>query len=493
DCDDLLDTNEVLSKNPSRARLLNATKVSGRTNLGMGLGILNAFVDNTYAIAQDTATGKMRKILTEPRSNYNIFVIDRQMENSSSVYFINTNVIRTGGYRSSNVTGLGMTLNNKKMSWQIDAHGAVSNVMYPDTTDQSEFTADIGYKYYLAINKTSGTWQGGIVRNVLSRLWDADDLGLTFDNNFAANRVWGMYQLFNPKWIFNYASSDLSFNYNYNLKSGKSTYMGFNNFNYVQFRNFWSIYVGTEWVPKDFLDYFEPRVTGRVFTRPRMWHAFAGINSNASEKLSFGMEIYTGRTAIISPTIPANPWVGGGVSVKWRATDRLQLIVFGNRHTDFGDRGWVNTEDDGTIVFGRRNIRDLELGASMQYVFMKDMNISLSGRHYWATGNYTGYYVLREDGALNDYVTYDSIHDFSFNSINLDVVYSWIFAPGSIVSVAYKLNTLAEENVINYEYKYNFKNTMQSPQLNQLSVRVLYYLDYQYITSALKKSRSKSS
>lgn len=486
-CQYELDSNETLEKNPSRARLLNATKVSGRTNLGMGLGILNAYVDNTYATAKDTITGETRKILTEPRSNYNIFVIDKQIENSSSVYFINTNVIRTAGYRSSNVTGVGMTLNNKAMSWQINAHGAVSNVLYPVSNEISEFTSDIGYKYAIGLNKTSGAWQGGVSRSVLSRLWDADDLGLTFDNNFASNRAFLMFQQFNPKGIFNYRSHEISFNYNYNLQTGKNTYMGINNFNYLQFRNFWSMYIGTEYVPQDFLDYFEPRVQGRTFIRTRMWNVFGGFNSNASKKLSTGIDFYGGRTAIVSPTIPANPWVGGGMYLRWRASNRLQITVFGNRHTDFGDRGWVNIEDDGTIVFGRRNIRNLELGGSVKYVFMKDMNITLSGRHYWATGQYTNYYVLREDGGLNDYVTYPGNHNFSFNSINVDVVYSWIFAPGSIISVAYKLNTLTEENVINYQYKYNFNNTIQSPQLNQLSVRVLYFLDYQYITAALRR------
>lgn len=486
---DELDSNEVITKNPNRARLLNATKVSGRTNLGLGIGLLNAFVDNTYAQAQDTLTGTVRNILTEPRSNYNIFVMDKQLRNSSSIYFINTNVIRTAGYRSSNVTGVGMNLNNKQNTWALSAHGAVSNVMYPVSTEISEFTSDIGYKYYLGISKTSGTWQGGVTRQVLSRLWDADDLGLTFDNNFASNRAWVSYQLFNPKGIFNYASSDISVGYGYNLQTGKPTYTGINLFNYATFKNFCNLFIGMEIAPFDTYDYFEPRVQGRVFVRTRMKNIFMGFGTNSNKKLSGGFDLYAGKTAVISPTIPANPWIGGGVRLTWRASDRIILQVIQGLHTDWGDRGWVNTEEDGTIVFGRRNIRNFNLNFEARYVFMKDMTLSITGRHYWATGHYINYYVLREDGGLNDYVTYAGNHDYSFNSLNLDVVYQWIFAPGSILSVAYKLNTINEEPQINYSYKYNFKTTIQGPQLNQLSVRVLFYLDYQYVTSALKKSK----
>lgn len=492
-CQYELDSNEVIMKNPNRSRLLNATKISGRTNLGMGLGILNAFVENTYAEAKDTLTGETRNILTEPRSNYNIFVMDKQLENSSSVYFINTNVIRTGGNRSSNVTGAGAFLNNKANSYRVAIEGAVSNVMYPVSTEISEFTSDIGYKYRIAIDKTSGTWQGGISRNVLSRLWDADDLGVTFDNNFASNRVWGMYQLFNPKWIFRYASSDASVNYNYNLQTGKITYFGVNLFNYFQFNNLSNFFIGFEWNPVDIYDYFEPRVTGRTFIRTRIQNVFMGYGTNYNKKFSVGAELYAGKTADISPTIPYNPWIGGSVRLTWRASDRLTMQIISGIHTDWGDRGWVNMEDDGDIIFGRRNIRNLDQQLSASYVFRKDMTISLNARHYWATGEYIGYYILQEDGTLNDYVTYGGNHDFSFNSINADVVYSWIFAPGSILSVAYKLNTMTEEQPINFSYKYNLENTMQAPQLNQLSVRVLYYLDYQYITSAMTRHKANQA
>lgn len=488
-CYDELDSNEVVTKNPSRSRLLNATKLSGRTNAGLGIGVLNAFVDNTYATAKDTLTGSERKILTEPRSNYNIFVLDKQLENSSSVYFINTNVIRTNGERSSDVTGAGLFLNNKANSWGVNAEGAVSNNMYPTDPGVSEFISDIGYKYSVAVNKTSGTWQGGIYREVLSKMWDCNDLGLTFENNYAANNVWAMYQLFNPKWIFNYESSDMHVNYNYNLTTGKPTYFGINEFNFFQFKNFCNAYIGFEVAPMDFYDYFEPRVEGRVFTRTRQANTFMGFGSNPSNKFNWGFEYYMGRTAVVSPTIPANPWYGGGIRLTWRPSDRILLNLYTNVHTDWGDRGFVDIENDGTIVFGRRILRNLTPQFDARYVFTKDMSIQLTGRYYWATGHYLGYYVLREDGGLNDYVTYAGNADYSFNSINMDIIYQWIFAPGSILSVGYKLNSVMEENQINYSYKYNFTTTLNAPQLNQLSVRVLYYLDYQYVTSALTKNR----
>jgi len=131
--------NEVVIKNPSRAKLINATKVSGRTNHGIGIGVLNAIVDNTCATVRDTITGMERRILTEPRSNYNIVVFDKQMDHGSNVYFINTNVIRAGKNPSSNVTGAGFSLNDKSNIWNVSGNSGLSNNMTPDPNENGVF------------------------------------------------------------------------------------------------------------------------------------------------------------------------------------------------------------------------------------------------------------------------------------------------------------------------------------------------------------------
>jgi hypothetical protein len=116
---------EVIDDNPAQVKLLNATKVSGRTDGGLGIGILNAVTDNTYATVKDSL-GHSRKILTEPLTNYNVFVFDQQLANNSSIFVINTNVLREKKYNDANVTASGITLNNKSNTYAIDAIGAFS-------------------------------------------------------------------------------------------------------------------------------------------------------------------------------------------------------------------------------------------------------------------------------------------------------------------------------------------------------------------------------
>jgi hypothetical protein len=92
---------------------------------------------------------------------------------------------------------------------------------------------------------------------------------------------------------------------------------------------------------------------------------------------------------------------------------------------------------------------------------------------------------------LTDYINWSGAgtKDFSFNSINVDLVYNWNFAPGSWLSIAWKQNILSEEAIIDYSYVNNFNHTVHSPQLNQVSVRLLYYLDYIYVKQLVGRKK----
>ncbi|TFH35049.1 MAG: hypothetical protein E4G95_07380, partial [Bacteroidia bacterium] len=81
--------NEEITYNPSETSLINATKVSGRTRSGLGIGVFNAMTNAMYAIAEDTLTGETREILTGPFTNYNMIVLDQSLRNNSYLSLAN--------------------------------------------------------------------------------------------------------------------------------------------------------------------------------------------------------------------------------------------------------------------------------------------------------------------------------------------------------------------------------------------------------------------
>lgn len=86
-----------------------------------------------------------------------------------------------------------------------------------------------------------------------------------------------------------------------------------------------------------------------------------------------------------------------------------------------------------------------------------------------------------DDGTLAENTTYTQNNDFSYNAFNIDAVFSWEFAPGSLISVVYKNAIETDEQIILPKFSNNFSNTIESPQTNSISLKVLYYLDYQYL------------
>ncbi|MDP5102117.1 MAG: DUF5916 domain-containing protein, partial [Nonlabens sp.] len=102
----LLENEQVLD-NPSNAKLLNSIKVTGRTEGGLGIGVLNAFTERTEAAIVNMETNTVRNVLTEPFTNYNIAVLDQQFGQNSSVFLTNSTTLRNGSFTDALATALG--------------------------------------------------------------------------------------------------------------------------------------------------------------------------------------------------------------------------------------------------------------------------------------------------------------------------------------------------------------------------------------------------
>ena len=158
------------------------------------------------------------------------------------------------------------------------------------------------------------------------------------------------------------------------------------------------------------------------------------------------------------------------------------------------DLGWVNEVDEG-IIMGRRDQDIFETVLETNYVFNPLMSLRFRLRHYWTRVKYEDYLLLNEDGTLSE-AEYEGIdeetglsdHDTNFNAFNIDLVYRWVFTPGSEMTIVWKNSILGSTDELYYNFSDNLKNTLEMDQVNSLSVRVLYFLDYRSLKG--KKARS---
>ncbi len=477
---------ETILKNPDQAKLLNATKVSGRTPGGLGIGLLNAVLDNTYAIERDSM-GNEHKVLTEPFSNYNIIVLDQQLKNSSSVYLINTNVNRNNGYNNADVTGAGFSLNNKKSTYKVFGQAAVSNVFSKTDTIQNQYTDLFGYKYDVNVEKISGRFQFVLYRSGINQTFNNNDMGITRETNFINNGFGVKYAQFEPRGNFLNSVIVLNINQNENFTTHRMNSLEINlNYN-ATFRSFYGLYFSASARPFEQIDYYEPRTPGRIFVRTPGFFVLGGMNSDSRKRFTFGVNCFGGSTALISPTIGYNPYYGITLSPSFRVNDKLSFALSCDMMKDDGDRGYVNKDVNGNIIFGKRIVHNVTNVLSARYLFRNNLSLSIRGRHYWSRADYVSFYNLSDDGHLIDNISYDQNHDFNFNAFNVDMVFQWQFAPGSYMTFNWKNSIYNEGNVVINSYSNNFSNTLQAKQLNTLSLKVLYYLDYLYLVKKHEK------
>lgn len=481
-----IDSTETIIKNPDQAKLLNATKVSGRTANGLGVGLLNAVMDNTYAIAKDSL-GNQREILTEPFSNYNILVFDQQLKNSSSAYLINTNVTRKKDYGNDNVTGAGLDLKNKKGTYGINANAAISNVFTKTDSVENQYTDLFGFKYHLNFSKISGRFKFDLFRNVMNSTYNSNGMGITQETNFINNGFQINFFQFEPNKIFLNSSLNFSANHYENFTTHTTNSIDLYLGGYATFKNYYSIFFGCKSEPIDGKDYYEARTPGRIFIRTPNIFGYTGLNSDWRKKLSFNINLHGGSTALVSPTIGYNPFYGANLGTNYRAGDKLSFGLYLAFHEDDGDRGWVNFGDYGNIIFGVRKVTTVENVLSAKYLFRNNLSLSLRARHYWSKAHYKSFYNLADDGHLIDNISYDENHDFNSNAFNIDMVFQWQFAPGSSLNLVWKNSIYAEQDATIEGYFNDLSKTFEAKELNTVSLKVLYYFDYLY----LKKKNSK--
>jgi hypothetical protein len=106
------------------------------------------------------------------------------------------------------------------------------------------------------------------------------------------------------------------------------------------------------------------------------------------------------------------------------------------------------------------------------------MGLTLRARHYWSERENRQFYSLDNDGSLSGYPNYVKNKNQNYNVFNIDMTYTWQFAPGSELNVTYKNLEESDGNNLYRNYSQNFERIINSPQNNSLLIKVLYYIDY---------------
>ena len=470
---------EVVSSNPSKINLLNALKISGRTKGGLGVGVLNAVTEKTEAIITNNITGETRKAIVEPLANYNALVLDQRFGTNSSVSFVNTNVTRNGSGRDANVSAVLFDLNTKKNTYNLsgDYKFSVVNETISDTK--------IGYTSRLNFGETSGKFQYGLGAEYISKDFDKDDMGIQFQANFHSLYSNWSYRLLKPTNTFNMFDIYVNLYSEFDNRTGRIQQGMLNlNLNSMNKKNNY-FGGGFNTRPIKTYDFYEPRTQNqmRFLEIPEVFNAYLYFSSNYNNKFavdinpSFGIANEKGRTGY-----------GFSFSPRYRFSNQFSLnytIDYSQQNNNLGYVG--NNSSTKEIFMGRRDRSTYVNSIQSKFTINSDMNLNLSLRHYLSYAIYSQYYSLNNDGTLKKTLNFTENSDSIFNAWNLDLSYSWWFAPGSQISILYRNNAALFENEFQQGISSNLRKVIDKNNLdNVFSISVRYFIDYNSLKS--KKS-----
>jgi hypothetical protein len=460
----------VIASNPSTVNLINAIKISGRTSSGLGIGVLNAVTEKTYGTLRNTQTNETNRVVVEPLTNYNILVLDQRFNQNSSVALVNTNVTRNGEFRDANVSALVYDLNTKNNKFNLTGDFKYSYINEYGDNDNLN-----GINTSIQIGKKGGKWRYNTGATYVSKEYDANDLGITFINNFHSGYVNLGYRILNPNSVFNTFKINTNYYAEFQNTTGRLQKGEINiDFTSTSIKNDYyaiSVYIS----PLETYDFYEARVNERFVNLPKNVYSSFYFSSNYNRKFALDFNPYFTVTSEKNRVS-----YGLKIAPRYRFSDKLLMNYMIEAYNQNSDRGWVAFDGD-AIIFAERDRRTLTNELGLKYSMNPKMTLNLAARHYWSYAENNQYLTLQNDGSLTSNSTFTVNKNSNFSTWNFDLSYSWWFAPGSQISVLYRNNATDSRTEIDRRLGNNFKNLFNNNLNNILSISVRYFIDYNSI------------
>ena len=469
--------NEEIIDNPDRTDLINAMKISGRTDRGLGIGFFNAITNEVEAVYRDTITGQTRRKITEPLANYNILVLDQRFNKNSSISLVNTNVTRDGHFRDGNVSAFLFDIYNKQNSFNFTGQAKMSNVNLPGQNIT-------GFASYFSAERTKGNFRYEASHEFANETYDINDLGISLTNNYN-NFYWGgSYQIFEPKGDYNNYQISLFGQHLRRYRPNVTVNTGMGGSFFAMTRKRFAFGGGLD-INSEFKDFFETRAENTYI----LYNGFGGVNAFISSdyRKRFAIDVRVNYADYFeSPQANYNL----NIEPRFRFNDRLSFIYEFDYNLETDRPSFVRKITE-QIIFGNRDQKSLENSINANYNFSTRQGINLSFRHFWSTASFSddNFSELAEKGALvsiNYPITDDNDPDANFNIWNLDLSYRWQFAPGSEAVLLYRNAIFNQDKLSRLGFNESLDNLFEQPARHNISLRVVYFIDYNEVKNIFR-------
>jgi hypothetical protein len=455
------------------ARIRYAGKLTGKTVGGISVAALAASTDlasdgqahNIFKSGDRLSrffVGRLGKEFAQGRHQFNV------MQTAT----MNTADRATWGNfasREAYTTGLDFALSSPKRTYRLGG-SFVGSIVDPEPLAGVSDKPRYGTGGTLDLQRLGGNWRGTIGGRWESAKLDINDMGYLQAPDEISSYAW-LQRRFNPEGKSGfYNSANLNLNVNrswmyagrtgydvttglpaWHYDAGHPQYAGGNVNGWIQFKNYREAWFGIL-----FNDWGHHRYEtrgGPIIGEPTTYGGWWGVSTDRRKNLNAEFEGNWNRDVAKSVSLDLN------VDVNWNQSSAVNHTVGINYHNRFDDTQYLETVDLAlrpggqgigglAYVFGDIHQQTVDFTVRSSILFTRNQSLEVYAQPFLTVGHYgrarelarpDSYDFINYAGTNAQGLPYDyRDNDFSYSSVNLNVVYRWQYRPGSTFFLVWK-------------------------------------------------------
>ena len=460
-----IDDADYFTDRPTATTILGAAKVTGKTEGGMSIGILEAVTQRERAKYVD-GEGAGREATVEPEANYFVARLTQDVLRSSYV-------------------GLMATAANQKtihpayagsLDWILRTPGGnfashaqmIGSITGPDTRGWGGFTrlakeGGQSFRCYL---------EGQYLDDDVS----LNRLGFLQRNSKKEVSAWAQYRTTKKWWVVQRTWNAIYADLTENLEGLRQNY-GCDIDTDIQFTNFWMLDVGA-WVDFSTTDFDWETRGGPAVPIPLGQSWRAGFTSDPRKWWTIGPHAGGGDT-----------WDGQfnsyGLDVSLRPRSNIELTFEPNFRSERHITRWLKPIWDGEgnrqDIMGEQYNRQFDMTVRGTFTFTRDLSLQVYAQPFIATVDYTRFKRLLGDGTYEDVdaSVYDETveqPDFNWKSFNSNVVLRWEYGPGSTLYLVWTQVREGYDSIGSFKFDRDVDNLFDTVPGNTFLAKINYRL-----------------
>jgi hypothetical protein len=516
---------------PDYTTIASAVKLSGKTENGLSVGVLNALTVREKSTFQ-RADGSTGTVTVEPPTNYFVGRLKQDFNEGVTVVglfggavnrFIETPYLKDELHHNSYIAGLDFEQSWNSREWILSGslsgtsvNGSVDKLLqtqqssthYFNRPDADYVTLDSsrtnlsGIAGEFSFARFGGEHlRGSVSYSVVTPGYDVSDIGYQQRVDYQGVAYFLQYRNTDVWGPFRYADIGLNKFHSWNFGEDK-TNNGYDLISSAQFTNLWRVNLRTGLR----LETYNERLLrgGPKAKNPRSQYISLVLQSDPSKKAAFS----------VGHLREGNELGGFGrdyfINLTLRPTSFIQVELHPNYNIQHNKRQYVTTVTDplATATYGSRyvfaNIDRTTFSTSLRldWTFTPEISLQTYLRPFITSGNYYDYKEFstpgtyefavygKEKGTLtkqNDVYHVDpdaegqaqpfsfSDRDFNYRAVQSNFVFRWEYQPGSVLYVVWQHERNSQENIGQFHLNHDMNELFAADPTNVLLVKFSYW------------------